>query len=62
MHPLILYDIVRLEHERAAREAEALWHLRSAGGPSGRPKRQRSARFARWLRLPVPRTVLRGAS
>jgi hypothetical protein len=62
MHPLILYDIVRSEHERAAREAEALWHLRSARGLSGRPRRQRTARVARWLRLPVPRVALRGAS
>lgn len=62
MHPLILYDILRLEHERAVREAEAQWHVREARSSIGRPRRLVSVKLQSWLRRPALRASLRPSS
>jgi hypothetical protein len=52
MHPLVLYDIVRLEQARTLREIEAHAQLRAASrGLVGRPRRRLSMRLQGWLQL-----------
>jgi len=63
MHPLVLYDIVRLEHEHAVREAEAQRHVREARGSIGRRRRRlMSVRLHRWLHRPALPAALRPSS
>ncbi len=62
MHPLVLYEIARLEHAHAVRQAEAQWELRAARVPIGRPRRQLSTRLQRWLRRPALPVAPHGAS
>lgn len=62
MHPLVLYDVARLRHEDALRQAEAQRHVLAVRGSTGRPRRQVSLRLHRWLRRPVLRASLRGLS
>jgi len=52
MHPLVLYDVIRLEHARTVREIEARAQLRAAvRGTGGRSRRRLSLRLQNWLPL-----------
>lgn len=61
MHPLVLYDIARLEQERIARLAEQRWHVQAARTPVSRPRRHGLSRLQRWLRRPALPVSARGA-
>jgi hypothetical protein len=61
MHPLVVYDIARLEQDRLARLAEQRWHVRAARMPVGRSRRHGLSRLQRWLRRPALPVSVRGA-